>query len=282
MKKIFYISLLAIATLALFSNSNGNFTADYTGTTGLGQSCAQVGCHEGIGTMGVDTNKILVRVLDANNIDVNSYTLNQQYTVEIKFKLHGATKVGFQCTSLFGFSSNKAGVVSNTLMPANIQVYTDGSGREYLSHTSTGGGAAVMSNGYAIWRYRWTAPSTSPQAIFFNVAVNRSNNDNTLNGDSIFVSTMKVLQLPTSTSSYSKNDQISLYPNPANTSLSIQTDLNKIESYSIFDLQGRKVIPQTKMSTNTINISNLNKGNYILELKSGESSYTKIFTKIAE
>lgn len=279
MKRILYTSLFCMTIFALFSYSNGTFTADYTGTTGLGQSCAQIGCHEGIGSFGVDTSKLLVKVLDAANNDVNSYTLNQQYTVEIKFKLGGATKVGLQCTNLFMFAATKAGSIANSIMPSNLQVYTDGSGREYISHTVAGSGAAVISGGYATWKYKWTAPAVATNAIMFNCTVNRSNNDNTQSGDSIFLSTTKILQLPTGVPTVSNPDNITVYPNPANSMLYIRSYFADIDEVCVTDLSGR-VHLQKKYSANTpIDISTLAKGNYMLTLKSKNTRYSKLFTK---
>lgn len=278
MKKILSVFTITSIVLILLANSNGQFTADYTGSTGLGQSCAQIGCHEGAGTMGVDTAKLWVRVLDAAQNEVNSYTLNQQYTVEIRYRLDGAQKVGFQCTSLFGFSTNKAGTVSNTLMPSYLQVWTDPNGREYVSHTSSGTGNAVMSGGYAIWKYKWTAPSTSPQAIFFHVAVNHTDNNNLKTGDSIHISPMKVLQLPTATGSFASEPELNLYPNPANDVLQINASMHSIRTLRILDLHGR-LMKEIHKPGSSIPIQDLPQGNYVCLFDLGSRVITKIVTK---
>jgi len=277
MKRIFISLSLITFSIFLLSYSSGIFVADYTGSTGLGQGCAQVGCHEGIGTMGVDTPKLSVRVLDAANNDVNSYTLNQQYTVEVKFRLDGAVKVGFQCVSLF-FSSGKAGTVSNILMPANLQIYTDGSGREYVSHTAAGSGNAVMSGGYAIWKYKWTAPSTAPQAIFFHVAVNRTNNDMASTGDSILISTNKVLQLPTAYTHFDAAGEIQIFPNPCYNQLHVDASYLNIRTMRVVDLQGR-IWLKINSGQDHLDVSNLPKGNYILQIESGSGQVNKLFSK---
>ncbi len=280
MKRIIYLSLLSLTAFILFSYSNGIFSADYTGSTGLGQSCAQTGCHTGIGSFGVDTNRLIVRVLNASNTDVDAYTLSQQYNIEIKFKLMGATKVGFQCTNLFYFSSVKAGTVSNTTMPTLVQMYTDGSGREYMSHTAAGNGAAVISGGYAIWKYKWTAPAVASAAISFNCAVNKTNNDNTENGDSIFLS-VKTLQLPTGIHDVAEKNNIELFPNPCTDYISLQTDLPLIQKISVIDLYGRQIQSDTSAALNRMDVSSLTTGNYILLLKTTSGvTYSKMFSKM--
>jgi len=278
MKRIIYLSLLSFTAFVLFSYSNGSFTADYTGSTGLGQGCAQIGCHTGAGTMGVDTNKLIVRVLDGSNNDVNSYTLGQQYNIEVKFKLHGASKIGFQCTNLFYFSNVKAGSIGNTTMPSLVQVFTDGSGREYASHTAAGNGAAVINGAYAIWKYKWTAPSVASAAISFNCAVNRTNSDGSENGDSIFLF-IKTLQLPTSLDEVSVSNQIKIYPNPCQNFISVTSENSEIEEIRILDLKGSLKLQPQLNTKQRIDLSKLNTGNYILLAKTSKGNYTQFFSK---
>lgn len=278
MKKVLSLFSIISFALMLLANSNGIFTADYTGSTGLGQSCAQIGCHEGAGTMGVDTAKIRVRVLDAAQNDVNNYTLNQQYTVEIRYRLDGAVKVGLQCTNLFGFSTNKAGTIANTIMPSYLQVWTDPNGREYVSHTAAGSGTAVMSGAYATWKYKWTAPSTAPQAIFFHVAVNHTDNNNQKTGDSIHISTMKVLQLPTSIQNSEIESDIQVFPNPIKDVFQLKKGIHTIRSIRILDLHGRP-LKEIQNPGSSIDVSDLPSGNFVGMFDLGSRVITKILTK---
>jgi hypothetical protein len=278
MKRIIYLSLLSFTAFILFSYSNGIFTADYTGSTGLGQSCAQIGCHTGGGTSGVDTSRLIVRVIDASNTDVNAYSLGQQYNIEMRFKLLGATKVGFQCTNLFYFTNAKAGTISNTTMPTLVQMYTDGSGREYVSHTLLGTGTAVINGGYATWKYKWTAPSTIGNAISFNCTVNKTNSNNLETGDSIF-QTIKTLQIPTNVNEFKKSTNIHVIPNPATQFIDIQTDLTNIDEITVFNLFGQRMPSHASNSNSRIDVSQLVPGKYVVHLKSKEGTFSQLFMK---
>lgn len=280
MKRIIYTSLLAFTSFILFSYSNGTFNADYIGNTGLGQSCSQIGCHDdGGGTQGVDTSRLLVKVLDAANTDVVSYNTGQQYNIEIRFKLYGCTKAGFECVAM-GFPSNaKAGIVSNTVMPTLVQMYNDPSGREYMSHTSAGNSTAVISGGYATWKYKWTAPATGTEAVFFHVAVNRTNNDLLSTGDSSFIAD-KVLQKPSAISDLERINAISIYPNPCQEILNLTSINNTIDHVKLIDLFGRTVKEMQVSTLSTqLNTSNLSKGNYVLMFEYDGATYSKLITK---
>ncbi len=65
-------------------------------------------------------------------------------------------------------------------------------------------------------------------------------------------------------------DNISIYPNPANNILTISCkDGVTIEDVIIYNQTGQKVF-EGKLSNNTINVSNLQKGMFIVELRTQE------------
>lgn len=70
----------------------------------------------------------------------------------------------------------------------------------------------------------------------------------------------------------------SLFPNPANDVLNISSD-NNIDSAEISDLTGKVVISASELTQNSIDISSLAKGVYILRLVSGDVSGTTKFIK---
>jgi hypothetical protein len=85
-------------------------------------------------------------------------------------------------------------------------------------------------------------------------------------------SSIVVIELP-------DNTQISLYPNPSETTITISGE--NIDSYLIFDLLGRNLTTATNVidksnSKLVIDISNLNKGNYLLFSKNSKAKFTKI------
>jgi sugar lactone lactonase YvrE len=78
------------------------------------------------------------------------------------------------------------------------------------------------------------------------------------------------------TDNFQMENKISVYPNPATNTINIQFSevINKI---IIFDFTGKKVIEQT--SEQTIDVSSLAKGIYILQATSGDKNYNAKFIK---
>lgn len=66
----------------------------------------------------------------------------------------------------------------------------------------------------------------------------------------------------------SKKDLIAIYPNPVSDMLNISVKISKDEKVEIYNMEGRKVLETTiSKGKNTVNVSNLPTGNYILSIK---------------
>ena len=76
------------------------------------------------------------------------------------------------------------------------------------------------------------------------------------------------------------NPSISVYPNPANTTLHIQmSDLNETVSLEISDMKGNIVYRQSEIkSDEAIDVSTLPNGHYLLSVIEGVRRYTKVIT----
>lgn len=84
--------------------------------------------------------------------------------------------------------------------------------------------------------------------------------------------------LSTSTNITNEN-KLSIFPNPVNNILTIQNVDNKlIDKVTISDLTGKKVLEQNNNS-NIINVENLQKGMYLLQIFSGEKNVVSKFIK---
>lgn len=71
----------------------------------------------------------------------------------------------------------------------------------------------------------------------------------------------------------SKKEIISIYPNPVSDILHISTKISKEEKVEIFNMEGRKVLETTIANgRNTVNVSHLAVGDYILRIKGLELS----------
>ncbi len=74
-------------------------------------------------------------------------------------------------------------------------------------------------------------------------------------------------------------ESISIFPNPANDFLNINSELN-IESISIFDISGKEVINiKSASNNNEINVSNLKSGVYFVRIINEEGIYQTKFVK---
>ena len=75
------------------------------------------------------------------------------------------------------------------------------------------------------------------------------------------------------------NSEINVWPNPANNFINITSEKSDISDYNInlYDLQGRVVMKD--ISSETVNISSLSKGLYILDFRNGNQSFQKKIIK---
>lgn len=82
----------------------------------------------------------------------------------------------------------------------------------------------------------------------------------------------------TSDSSFEKN-RFSVFPNPVNNYLNFTQPKNsKIESIIIFDINGREIIKKTT-NKNALQVNQLNKGLYVLRVKTDKESFSMKFIK---
>ena len=76
------------------------------------------------------------------------------------------------------------------------------------------------------------------------------------------------------------NTDIVLYPNPAQSLINVSIPQNTlVTQYSILDVTGKTLINGTFGTQNSIDISALSSGSYILKLYGGEQRLTKVFIK---
>jgi hypothetical protein len=75
-------------------------------------------------------------------------------------------------------------------------------------------------------------------------------------------------------------DNLSIYPNPVDDYLKINDpNSNKNLSFQIFDLMGRSLLCKEEINNNSINVSTLKSGTYIIKIKDKERSYVSLFIK---
>ncbi|WP_152285818.1 T9SS type A sorting domain-containing protein [Flavicella marina] len=94
----------------------------------------------------------------------------------------------------------------------------------------------------------------------------------------VFYDNISLIEDPLASTEDVFASNFSLFPNPANDVLNISSD-NNIDSAEISDLTGKVVISASELTQNSIDISSLAKGVYILRLVSGDVSGTTKFIK---
>jgi DUF4097 and DUF4098 domain-containing protein YvlB len=73
-----------------------------------------------------------------------------------------------------------------------------------------------------------------------------------------------------------KANDFSVYPNPANTAITIEWNGNKDASFRILDLNGKEVMSNNELSINSqINVESLNSGLYFIEMVDAGKTITK-------
>ncbi|NNF35699.1 MAG: T9SS type A sorting domain-containing protein [Saprospiraceae bacterium] len=94
-----------------------------------------------------------------------------------------------------------------------------------------------------------------------------------MNGDYQFSHTIKVLA--------DVNNDLRIFPNPVRERLFIKGIPNKIRSIEIYNVNGQLLMNQTLLTDNSIDLSNLNSGQYLIKIhSSNKESHTFSFIKI--
>ncbi len=121
-----------------------------------------------------------------------------------------------------------------------------------------------------------TATPTPDAPVLQNVVLRQYNATQNVTVDGIYVRT--VWNLTDAGTALSTDDfalsQISLYPNPVNNgTLNIVTPTNELKEISVFDVSGRMVL-KTKTENNSIDVSQLKTGLYLLNISINGSKKT--------
>ena len=109
-------------------------------------------------------------------------------------------------------------------------------------------------------------------SIFFNFGTTGA-----VAGEKIYYfDDVAIFDITVGTNNNFEQNEITIYPNPANNTISV--NLKNNSTFNILDLTGRLVIA-SKVENNTIDISNLNKGVYILQTNSVNGTINTKFLK---
>ncbi len=199
---------------------------------------------------------------DWSNGDTDSiaeFLTNEVYTVTVSDDL------GCESTGSYNFSN---------VTDINVNITSSNAS----TPTSNDGEASVTANGgVAPYTYEWSNDSTTSTITGLGAGVVRVTVTDANGCESVGVDTISAGVGITVISSLSAN----IYPNPANTQVSIEATLKQAGDVQIVVMNnlGQAVIRQTEAATQvlnaTLNISNLPAGIYLIQVSSGDASTTQ-------
>jgi Secretion system C-terminal sorting domain/Reeler domain len=248
----------------VLSDSNGK--AGYAKDPfGGNQTCARSGCHSTYANFAAPAGTIVMK--DVSNTVVNSYTPGQTYTITIN-AMNKGTVSGFDA-----IVENATGTKYGT--------FTAGSGSQiksgYMTHTFAGNSGINKS-----WTFQWVAPVAGSGSLNVYAVVNRANGNGSASGDSIFNTTLAISENTNAiVANTTELTPMVVYPNPAvNASFISIANVGMTDVLvNCFNLNGQLITSQTiNNANNTINVSDWNKGCYLISLtaKNKAVSYQKL------
>jgi hypothetical protein len=257
-----------------------------------------------------DTITIAAAASNSNNIEftsLQSWTMSTNVSwINLNLTSGSSGYYAFNTGSYFNSTTNNGGVrfgyiyIQNGNDTDTIVVKQDASplavSPSLLSYNETGGPQNISLNYYS-WG-TWTASSSdswinvSPASGTGNatITVTCSNNPNPTvrNGviiinAGVFSDTVLVEQSGTITTAIKEDEvlKIKLYPNPAQNDITITNLADEPALVEIFSINGQQVLSEAiNQKSKIIDISSLENGIYILQMKQGEKKHITKFTII--
>ena len=235
------------------SNSNGAFSAGYTGASiDNGLNCTS--CHGGQASTG--NNLIL------SNIPSNGYVPNTNYLITISAQHPTFNRFGFMLTAQTNTTTNPVHTGTWTILNNQTQLRLN---NRYVSHTSQG---TQGSNNARIWEIQWTAPPAGQGPVAFYTAVNAVNNNGTTSGDQTLLASLVVNEASVSLEEQTQINKLTVYPNPAIHKYVNIRSANPFTELNLFTIDGRLLISKTfdLVDYATLELHGLSSGMYILQV----------------
>jgi hypothetical protein len=148
------------------------------------------------------------------------------------------------------------------------------SGRDYPRNSKK----TSYLSGAASWTFPWTAPLTlSNSKITFYYSAVVGNGDGKEHKDNVVSGNKSVNLKKTATIDAILDAAVTVFPNPISETMNVQlSGYAQAEGY-LFDANGRQVKKMYLSSGNQINVADLAKGNYLLQIKAnGKQTVKKI------
>jgi hypothetical protein len=265
MKKIY--AALFVLSLSFGANLlkplHGNSSGGPTGSTGSpgdnNNNCA--GCHSGTAA----SNKGSI----TTNIPAAGYEAGITYDITVNITESGRSDFGFSVTAETA-NGTKAGMFTS-----NTETQANGSGNAWATHRSN----SRSGSGSRSWTTQWTAPTVGTGAVTFYACFNASNANGGTSGDLIYLANATISESTISGIFLSEqHHKTGFFPNPASTQIQFfQTGMQWVK---IFDISGKQMSAYLNLTSNTIDISTLPNGVYIMEYNNGTKTFSEKFVKL--
>ena len=202
-----------------------------------------------------------------SDIPEDGYVANTTYTITAQATRTGSSKFGFQISP-----QNSTGTFLGTLINTGTET-TLTSDPNYVTHTSSG----TSGSGSKTWTFDWTAPVSGSGEITFYGAFNLANGNGSSSGDTIMLSTLTVNESTVSVADISASGQsISVYPNPVNTLLNIETGQPGKYMIEITSLNGQLMnISIMEGTSYQIDMTQFSEGVYFVTVRSEAAVMTE-------
>ena len=290
MKNNIYTLFAGIAILILFLNSSSGYgSVNDEGITGAPgdemnganpKTCQY--CHSA-GAFGPPTMTIQFLDSTATNI-VGTYIPNKLYTIRVTITAGSGTPAGYGFQMIDIRKSNNTnikGFLPSAQQNSGIQITTlMKNGRQYAEHNMR----SIVNR----FNVKWRAPATTGLGIItFYAAGNAVNGNNDLTGDGATFKSAEFPEVVVSAKDIVENAQMSISNNPVTEGVVINLESQKERCLQlrVTDMSGRTVLLEPWNITignnsKNVNMEQLSKGAYMLQLIEGQSIITKKIIKI--
>ncbi len=277
-KLTLFTPVVAIALLVgnafnsnVFSNAAGSPAGNTNSPASGNKTCNRSGCHDTYTTTFPAPTGTIVVMKAGTTTPVTSWSAGSSYDILITSPYNTAFSSGFEASV-----ENTSGAVGTVSAGTNNQVV----GTNYVTHTSASSSGPALS-----WKFTWTAPSNGGKGtVKVYAAINKSDGSFGRQGDSIKVATYNLTEA-VGIDEITNNNLVRINQTLVSNELNANFNFTHAAATtaSIINLNGAIMqtinLGTTTNGTETINVSDLASGMYILSVKHGNVISNARFVK---
>lgn len=270
MKNYIYLTLIALTALITLQSfdtiklgKRDGTEPGYTGSPGDSLKNCTI-CHGGTATY--------IDGWITSDIPATGYVPGARYTIKATNTEFSGTRFGF----LVSPQDSIGNLLGELVITDTVTTKLVGNNK-YVTYTING----VESIDSLSWYFDWIAPADSINEVIFYGAFN-SNFEGHKEGDQTTLSRLRVYKQGfTGIKETNITNVVFAFPNPVTDLVNIQVPhaINQSE-LMVFDSQGKRVFRQTLHNNHKVDLNQLPKGLYLLQLNVGTQTYTQKIVKL--